>query len=94
VIAFLGEFQNQARQVAINRAVAQLLAAHREFLAFLEAWSYRVLRNSVVDHYRQRSTSARAMRLGVESSRTFRNPAQYCARKSASVFAPSRFLDR
>jgi RNA polymerase sigma-70 factor (ECF subfamily) len=25
------------------------------------AWFYRVLRNSVIDHYRQRSTSARAM---------------------------------
>ena len=25
------------------------------------AWFYRVLRNSVIDHYRQRSASARAM---------------------------------
>jgi RNA polymerase sigma-70 factor, ECF subfamily len=75
-------------------AIAQLVAGHREFLAFLErrvesraaaedilqaafarglehgagvqdekvvAWFYRVLRNSVIDHYRRRSTSARAM---------------------------------
>src|SRR6266567_2759064 len=75
-------------------AVAQLVAGHREFLAFLErrvesretaedilqsaftrglergagvedekvvAWFYRVLRNSIIDHYRQRSRSARAM---------------------------------
>jgi RNA polymerase sigma-70 factor, ECF subfamily len=75
-------------------AVAQLVEAHREFLAFLErrvesraaaedilqtafarglergagvqdekvvAWFYRVLRNSVIDHYRHRSASARAM---------------------------------
>src|SRR6185369_16135053 len=75
-------------------AIAQLVAGHREFLAFLErrvesraaaedilqtaftrglergagveeekvvAWFYRVLRNAVIDHYRQRSTSARAM---------------------------------
>lgn len=75
-------------------AVAQLVAGHREFLAFLErrvesraaaedilqsafarglergggvqdekvvAWFYRVLRNSVIDHYRRRSASERAM---------------------------------
>lgn len=75
-------------------AIAQLVAGHREFLAFLErrvesraaaedilqsafarglergagvqdekivAWFYRVLRNSVIDHYRHRATSARAM---------------------------------
>lgn len=74
--------------------MAQLMAGHREFLAFLErrvesreaaedilqgafvrglerggevdeekvvAWFYRVLRNAVIDHYRQRSTSARAV---------------------------------
>ena len=77
-----------------TEAIAQLVAGHREFLAFLErrvesraaaedilqsafarglergsgvqnekvvAWFYRVLRNSVIDHYRHRSTSARAM---------------------------------
>ena len=75
-------------------AIARLVEAHREFLAFLErrvesrataedilqaafarglergagvqdekvvAWFYRVLRNSLIDHYRRRSTSARAM---------------------------------
>ncbi len=75
-------------------AIAQLVAGHREFLAFLErrvesreaaedilqsafarglergegvdgekvvAWFYRVLRNAVIDHYRHRSSSARAM---------------------------------
>lgn len=75
-------------------AIAQLVAGHREFLAFLErrvesraaaedilqaafvrglergaeiqdekvvAWFYRVLRNAVIDHYRHRSTSARAL---------------------------------
>src|ERR1041384_7788487 len=75
-------------------AIAQLVAGHREFLAFLErrvesravaedilqsafarglergagvedekavAWFYRVLRNAIIDHYRHRSTSERAM---------------------------------
>src|SRR5262249_3306033 len=75
-------------------AIARLVEAHREFLAFLErrvesravaedilqaafvrglergagvqgekvvAWFYRVLRNSLIDHYRRRSSSARAM---------------------------------
>ena len=75
-------------------AIARLVEAHREFLAFLErrvesrataedilqtaftrglergagvqdekvvVWFYRVLRNSLIDHYRRRSTSARAM---------------------------------
>lgn len=75
-------------------AIGRLVAAHREFLAFLErrvesraaaedilqaafarglergadvqeenvvAWFYRVLRNSIIDHYRHRSASARAM---------------------------------
>ena len=75
-------------------AVAQLVAGHRDFLAFLErrvesraaaedilqsafarglergagvedekvvAWFYRVLRNAVIDHYRQRSSAERAM---------------------------------
>lgn len=77
-------------------AVAQLVEAHREFLAFLErrveskavaedilqsafarglergagvqdekvvAWFYRLLRNAVIDHYRRRDTSARAMEM-------------------------------
>jgi RNA polymerase sigma factor (sigma-70 family) len=77
-----------------SEAIAQLVAGHRQFLAFLErrvesravaedilqsafarglesgadvqdekvvAWFYRVLRNSVIDHYRRRSSSARAM---------------------------------
>ena len=75
-------------------AIARLVEAHREFLAFLVrrvesraaaedilqaafarglergagvqdekvvAWFYRVLRNSLIDHYRRRSTSARAI---------------------------------
>jgi len=75
-------------------AIAQLVASHREFLAFVEkrvesraaaedilqsafvrglergagvddekavAWFYRVLRNAVVDYYRHRGASARAM---------------------------------
>ncbi len=75
-------------------AIALLVDAHRDFLAFLErrvesraaaedilqaafarglergagvqdenvvAWFYRVLRNSVIDHYRHRSASARAL---------------------------------
>src|SRR5438067_2302701 len=77
-----------------SEAIAQLVAGHREFLAFLErrvesraaaedilqaafarglergagvqdekvvAWFYRVLRNSVIDHYRHRSASAKAI---------------------------------
>lgn len=77
-----------------EEAIAQLVAGHREFLAFLErrvesreaaedilqsafvrglergdgvdgekvvAWFYRVLRNAVIDHYRHRSSSARAL---------------------------------
>lgn len=84
------------------QAIAQLVAAHREFLSFLErrvesraaaedilqaafarglergagvqdekvvAWFYRVLRNSVIDHYRHRSASARALEMwGKENS--------------------------
>ncbi len=74
-------------------AIAQLVAGHRDFLAFQErrvesraaaedilqsafarglergagvedekvvAWFYRVLRNAVIDHYRQRSSAERA----------------------------------
>jgi RNA polymerase sigma-70 factor (ECF subfamily) len=77
-------------------AIAQLVAGHREFLAFLMrrveskeaaedilqtafvkglehgagiedekavAWFYRVLRNSVIDHYRRRSASSKATEL-------------------------------
>jgi len=76
------------------KAIAQLVAGHRQFLAFLErrvesraaaedilqsafarglergadvqdervvAWFYRILRNAIIDHYRHRSSSARAM---------------------------------
>jgi RNA polymerase sigma-70 factor (ECF subfamily) len=75
-------------------AIDTLVAAHRDFLAFLErrvesravaedilqsafarglehgaevpgekvvAWFYRILRNAVVDHYRRRATSAKAL---------------------------------
>ena len=85
---------NEASKSLSPEAIAQLVAGHREFLAFLErrvesraaaedilqsafarglergagvqdekvvAWFYRVLRNAVIDHYRHRSTSARAM---------------------------------
>ena len=77
-----------------SEAVAQLVASHRQFLAFLQrrveskeaaedilqsafargleraagvedekvvAWFYRILRNAVIDHYRHRSSTARAM---------------------------------
>jgi RNA polymerase sigma-70 factor, ECF subfamily len=75
-------------------AIAELVASHRQFLAFLRrrveskeaaedilqsafargleraagvedekavAWFYRILRNAVIDHYRHRDSSARAM---------------------------------
>jgi RNA polymerase sigma-70 factor (ECF subfamily) len=87
-------FESEPPKSLSPEAVAQLVAGHREFLAFLErrvesraaaedilqaafvrglergagvqdenvvAWFYRVLRNSVIDHYRHRSTSVRAM---------------------------------
>ena len=82
------------KQSLSTEAIAQLVASHREFLAFLErrvesreaaedilqtafarglergsgvpdekavAWFYRVLRNAVIDHYRHRSSSTRAL---------------------------------
>jgi RNA polymerase sigma-70 factor, ECF subfamily len=86
--------ESKPSQPLSPEALAQLVAGHREFLAFLErrvesraaaedilqaafarglerggsvpdekvvAWFYRVLRNSVIDHYRHRASSARAM---------------------------------
>lgn len=84
--------ESSASNALSPEAIARLVDAHREFLAFLErrvesraaaedilqtafarglergagvddenvvAWFYRILRNSVIDHYRHRSTSAR-----------------------------------
>lgn len=86
--------ESTASQSLSPEAIGQLVAGHRDFLAFLErrvesravaeeilqtafvrglergagvedekvvAWFYRVLRNAVIDHYRQRAASARAL---------------------------------
>jgi RNA polymerase sigma-70 factor, ECF subfamily len=83
----------EASKPLSSEAVAQLVASHRQFLAFLQrrveskeaaedilqsafargleraagvddekvvAWFYRILRNAVIDHYRHRSSTARA----------------------------------
>ena len=94
MVGWLVSLEVKSPKSLSTEAIAQLVAGHREFLAFLErrvesraaaedilqsafarglergsgvqdekvvAWFYRVLRNSVIDHYRHRSTSARAM---------------------------------
>lgn len=86
--------ESTASQSLSPEAIGQLVAGHRDFLAFLErrvesravaeeilqtafvrglergagvedekvvAWFYRVLRNAVIDHYRHRAASARAL---------------------------------
>lgn len=88
------EIVSTETQSLSSEAIAQLVGAHRDFLAFLErrvesravaedilqtafvrtldhgadvseekviAWFYRVLRNAVIDHYRHRSSSAKAL---------------------------------
>lgn len=49
------------------------------------AWFYRVLRNAVIDHYRQRSAAARTMEAWGENFRMFRNQRRNCVRRSANA---------
>ena len=91
-------------------AIAQLVAGHRQFLAFLQrrvesrevaedilqsaftrgleraaditdekvvAWFYRILRNAVIDHYRHRSFTARAMEAWGQNFATNQQPAPH-----------------